>query len=334
MSHSDYTTEPHFLLQQSQSICLLTDHLSNILHSELWFDVYFICSDAVLKAHRSVLAATSQVFEELLQISLDDIYISVKDYSEKVVWNMLECVYQGSTLIDPNDHIPFLQLLDEFDINLDSSKEDGPIETDDAKSFDQFINGGDILMDPQSTSDNDNVVKKVKIHECDICGVVVTDKTGLRMHMNIHKESKQFTCEICGKGFRQDSQRKTHLRTHTGEKPFKCKICNKSFAHAGTLKEHDNLHTGTKPFSCKVCKQSFAQRKALRAHRCEPGPNSSSKKFMCAQCNRTFDTRRGLAVHNNHQHGDTSNEPILQCAQCAMTFTCEDTYEEHMLTHD
>ena len=95
-----------------------------------------------------------------------------------------------------------------------------------------------------------------------------------------------------------------------------------------------NLHTGTKPFQCNVCLQSFAQRKALRAHRCEQEPSSSSKKFMCPHCNRAFDTRRGLAVHNNHQHGDTSNEPILQCAQCAMTFTCEDTYEEHMFTHD
>merc|ERR1712071_740845 len=106
-------------------------------------------------------------------------------------------------------------------------------------------------------------------------------------------------------------------------------------SHTATLKEHTNLHTGTKPFQCPVYQQSFSQRKGLRAHRCEEVPHSGSKKFVCPHCNRVFDTRRGLAVHTNHQHGDPTNEPILQCAQCAMTFTCEDTYEEHMLlTHD
>ena len=114
-----------------------------------------------------------------------------------MVTKMLEFIYLGATNIDSEDEVSFSNLLADFEIGGDKS-----LERKDDISSNQLTNSGDVLIDPQSVCDNDNYIKKNKKYECGKCGLVVTDKTGLRMHMHIHKESKQFTCEVCGKGIK------------------------------------------------------------------------------------------------------------------------------------
>lgn len=108
---------------------------------------------------------------------------------------MLEFIYLGTTTIDSDSEVSFSNLLADFSVGGN-----GSVKMKDDKHVNQLTNGGDIPMDTLPPPENSNGAKKNKKYECGKCGLVVSDKTGLRMHMHTHKESKQFTCEICGKG--------------------------------------------------------------------------------------------------------------------------------------
>lgn len=82
-------------------------------------------------------------------------------------------------------------------------------------------------------------VKTVSI-SCDVCGLLLSSKEGLKRHKNSqHPEGgkKEHTCHICSKISPTQRALKSHIRSvHEQGFEFKCSLCEKSFKRPSVLK--------------------------------------------------------------------------------------------------
>lgn len=70
-----------FLLERDRSSNHLIDYIKNIYDNQIAFDVLLLAESSQFKAHRSVLAATSQFFNFILKEQLgDDLVVSLAEY--------------------------------------------------------------------------------------------------------------------------------------------------------------------------------------------------------------------------------------------------------------
>lgn len=82
-------------------------------------------------------------------------------------------------------------------------------------------------------------VKAIPI-SCDVCGLLLSNKEGLKRHKNSqHPEGgkKQHACHICLKVSPTERALKSHIRSvHEQGFDFKCSLCEKSFKRPTVLK--------------------------------------------------------------------------------------------------
>lgn len=57
------------------------------------------------------------------------------------------------------------------------------------------------------------------VYPCDVCGVNLVSKKGLKTHKKRHDDSKQYQCSFCSRGFVSKAELQNHERTHTGDRP-------------------------------------------------------------------------------------------------------------------
>ncbi|XP_056408650.1 oocyte zinc finger protein XlCOF8.4-like isoform X2 [Hyla sarda] len=162
-----------------------------------------------------------------------------------------------------------------------------------------------------------------KRFQCDECGKVFANRSGLFTHRKTHTGQKPYSCSECGKCFMYKSALVRHERTHTGEKPYSCTECGKRFTQKYSLVAHLRIHTGEKPFSCSKCGKRFTSRSDLVKHERR---HPSEKLFSCSKCGKSFPSRSQVVGHERSHRG----ERPLSCSVCGKYFT----NQLHLHTHE
>ncbi|XP_037824146.1 LOW QUALITY PROTEIN: transcription factor grauzone-like [Lucilia sericata] len=111
---------------------------------------------------------------------------------------------------------------------------------------------------------------------CDICGLRLIDRRGLRRHKNSQHPvggKKEYSCHICSKISPNLRALRTHVRfAHETGYIHKCTMCDKAFKRPEALKEHMATHTGTPLYTCPWCPKTFISNGNMHNHRKKSHP--------------------------------------------------------------
>ncbi|XP_039992856.1 zinc finger and BTB domain-containing protein 24 isoform X2 [Xiphias gladius] len=106
----------------------------------------------------------------------------------------------------------------------------------------------------------------------------------------------------------------------------RCEDCGKVFKNHLFLKIHQRTHTGEKPFRCLVCGKSFTQKHTLLVHQ---RMHTGEKPFVCTVCSKALCTKHSLQEHMNLH----KEEKSFDCDKCGKTFTQKRQLKSHYRVH-
>ncbi|XP_070776854.1 zinc finger and BTB domain-containing protein 24 [Enoplosus armatus] len=106
----------------------------------------------------------------------------------------------------------------------------------------------------------------------------------------------------------------------------RCEDCGKVFKGHLFLKIHQRTHTGEKPFRCLVCGKGFTQKHTLLDHQ---RMHTGEKPFVCTVCSKALSTKHSLHEHMNLHEEEKS----FSCDKCGKTFTQKRQLKSHYRVH-
>ncbi|XP_034531402.1 zinc finger and BTB domain-containing protein 24 [Notolabrus celidotus] len=105
-----------------------------------------------------------------------------------------------------------------------------------------------------------------------------------------------------------------------------CEECGKVFKNPHFLKIHQRTHTGEKPFRCSVCGKCFTQKYSLLVHQ---RMHTGERPFVCTICSKALSTKNSLQEHMNLHEKEKS----FSCEKCGKTFTQKRQLRSHYKVH-
>ncbi|KAM9354762.1 zinc finger and BTB domain-containing protein 24 [Pholidichthys leucotaenia] len=106
----------------------------------------------------------------------------------------------------------------------------------------------------------------------------------------------------------------------------RCEDCGKVFKSHLFLKIHRITHTGEKPFHCSVCGKSFTQKHTLLAHQ---RIHTGEKPYVCTVCSKALSTKHSLQEHMSLHEEKKS----FDCDKCGKTFSQKRQLKSHYRVH-
>jgi transcription elongation factor Elf1 len=150
--------------------------------------------------------------------------------------------------------------------------------------------------------------------KCLICFKGYNSKANFERHMN----TKHLTCEICALVLENKSELKAHKKSHDEQREmtdvYECKTCGKKFESEGNLTVHMNFHE-LDGFECSICNETFATNEGLTGHtrNAHNSQRPLTHMYECTTCGKKIENEKNLFVHM--QFVDT---PSYLCKECSI----------------
>ena len=146
---------------------------------------------------------------------------------------------------------------------------------------------------------------------CQHCGKLFKDNTGLKNHEMICKENpdrKIYNCQFCNSECATHRLKRQHEITCTqneNKELYFCQYCNKQIGTRGQLTNHEtqcdlNTNSVVRIYFCQYCNKQFKKSKLnLSKHEkyyCEFNPNAKKPEFKCI-CGKIYTDNGNFAQH-------------------------------------
>jgi KRAB domain-containing zinc finger protein len=175
-------------------------------------------------------------------------------------------------------------------------------------------------------------------HLCDMCGVSVKGKGGLRLHMAKHIPSseRRFKCDLCDAAYTRPYLLQKHKTRHAEQKSFECQTCGKKFFDAQDLRIHSSIHAEKDTYKCKQCRQTFSCKRYLAVHVARY--HVENWELHCKLCNFKVNTLKDIKDHIQESHEDATQfigeyfditSPFC-CEICSKYFPNKATHIDHI----
>ncbi|XP_017011254.2 transcription factor grauzone [Drosophila takahashii] len=154
-------------------------------------------------------------------------------------------------------------------------------------------------------------------------------------HLRMHNDPDYFRCKICAKQLVSRISYDVHmLRFHSNEDElsFACNQCSKRFSKQFLLTIHSRVHQQERKEQCKHCDRSFRTAVDLRLHM-RRTHDPAFVPFICDACGAKFKTKQNLLVHKRTVHREGSQLPEVQCQECQVWLSDENSLRKHMYMH-
>lgn len=157
------------------------------------------------------------------------------------------------------------------------------------------------------THNSDGSLKQTAVSKClcDICGLELTSKSGLKLHhYYTHTQDTTTVCSLCGKSFKGTYSLQRHIRNaheNTGT-IYPCPDCGKEFSQQQILKQHIKIHQKAFTCFCETCGKGFLSRFKMTEH---SRMHTGEKPFTCPHCQHfKCATKTNLQKHMRiHEQG-------------------------------
>lgn len=244
--------------------------------------------------------------------------------------------------------------IEEIDIKLEISKPNISDDEEDEQS------GNDNTNDLQSSSDEDEVLSKIKDRiqkpsdesdlddsndeleetlKCDKCDSEFKSNAHFKKHQ-VAKHGELYDCLKCDEKFKLRNDLLIHQsKIHNIEK-YRCKICSRRYRYRVSLNRHikkyhkelcssnetdvEEVEIKEEPklFKCKICDSAFSTEILLQTH----DVSEHNGVYECKLCDKRFTGRQYIARHNTIVHGDE----MYQCSVCNKKYKYKKFLKRHM----
>ncbi|KAJ1090568.1 hypothetical protein NDU88_003698 [Pleurodeles waltl] len=191
----------------------------------------------------------------------------------------------------------------------------------------------DMQVSVEEDTSAENVHPAPSFSSCELCQMVFSNPSTLKVHMRCHTGERPYCCKTCDKCFSFLGHLKKHERIHLHVKKYICQYCGKAFALNQTLVKHERTHTGEKLYKCQFCPRSFLYLCTKKDHEQKHELENGVKGFVGLQCSEVCETPDALSMHQNKhflknlQHQDSQDGPVEQLKKRPKYFTYQSIKE-------
>ncbi|TRY83497.1 hypothetical protein DNTS_016230 [Danionella cerebrum] len=319
--------------------------LDKLRRQELLCDITIIVENTLFRAHKVILAASSEYFSSMFTAE-DQVTKSVYEVNgmtAKTFSAILEFIYSGKLLVEESISEQILETARFLKIS-DLNEAHGGLQ----KTISLNENEGDCIQAKRKRGRPKKSKNTTQEENPKISDVQESTETSLNINSSPEEvrdvefnpeeerqvlQKRKIKPPIRLNGFRleyelmakMESGKRGRKRKYP-EAEARCEGCGKVFKNHLFLKRHLQTHTENKSFSCKQCGKTFSQQGQLKSHsRVHTGKGLPE----CAQCNHRF---MDAAQLKKHMRTHTGEKPFT-CEICGKSFTAKGTLQTHIRIH-